>query len=180
MREYLGGIKNHLILSLSKDAPADPVFDTTRPMERAVRFPRLLPLTLTLVLCDPALAEEPAKQATLYKNPGCGCCEGHARHLRENGYDVTEIPTEEMRLLRQQHGVPEALFGCHTLLVDGYVVEGHVPAAIIDRLLAERPPIRGISLPGMPDGSPGMSGAKTAPFTIYEISDGEARIFAVD
>jgi hypothetical protein len=74
--------------------------------------------------------------------------------------------------------VPEPLQGCHTLLIDGYVVEGHVPVAAVKRLLAERPAIRGISLPGMPAGSPGMNGEKTEPFTVYEIGDGAPKVFA--
>jgi hypothetical protein len=83
-------------------------------------------------------------------------------------------------MLRQHHRVPETLVGCHTMLIDGYVVEGHVPAAAIDKLLRERPVIRGISLPGMPDGSPGMTGAKAAPFTIYVISEGIPVVYTVE
>jgi hypothetical protein len=85
-----------------------------------------------------------------------------------------------MSLISRQHGVPEKLAGCHTMLVGGYVVEGHVPVSAINKLLTKRPKIKGISLPGMPDGSPGMSGAKTAPFRILEISDGPERVFAVE
>ena len=79
----------------------------------------------------------------------------------------------------RQNGVPEKLAGCHTMLIGGYVVEGHVPVGAINKLLAERPVIRGISLPGMPEGSPGMTGTKTEPFTIYEISD-ETKVYAVE
>jgi hypothetical protein len=85
-----------------------------------------------------------------------------------------------MSPIRKQHGIAEKFEGCHIALVDGYVVEGHVPASAIRKLLAERPTIKGISLPGMPDGSPGMTGVKAAPFEILEITDGPARIFAVD
>jgi hypothetical protein len=136
-------------------------------------------LGVTALLLRPAPAAGPPKRATLYKNPFCGCCEGHARHLREHGYDVSVVPTGDLALVRRHHRVPETLAGCHTILIDGYVVEGHVPAAAIDKLLRERPPIRGISLPGMPEGSPGMTGAKTAPFMIYVISDGTPAIFVV-
>ena len=85
-----------------------------------------------------------------------------------------------MPLLHRQHGVPEPLVGCHTTLVDGYVVEGHVPIGAMLRMLEERPDITGISLPGMPAGSPGMSGEKAAPFTIYEIGDGPTKVYAVE
>jgi hypothetical protein len=137
-------------------------------------------LLLAAVLgAAPAVAENP-RQATLYKNPQCGCCEGYADYLREHGFEVAETPTHDLPLLRRQHGVPEPLVGCHTTLVDGYVVEGHVPIGAVIRLLTDRPPIKGISLPGMPAGSPGMSGEKTEPFTIYEIGAAEPRIYAVE
>ena len=97
-----------------------------------------------------------------------------------NGFKITVKETHDMSLIRRQHGVPEKLDGCHIMIIDGYVVEGHVPAASIKKLLAERPKIKGISLPGMPDGSPGMTGRKSEPFTIYEISDGEPKVFAVE
>jgi hypothetical protein len=83
-------------------------------------------------------------------------------------------------LLNKQHGVPENLEGCHTTLIGGYVVEGHVPVKTLDRLLTERPKIKGVSLPGMPQGSPGMTGRKSAPFTIYELSPGTPRVYAVE
>ena len=141
-----------------------------------------LALLVGVMLSAPALAADRAKpEATLYKNPQCGCCEGHADHLRENGYPVKVLATHDLPLVKQRHGVPMQLAGCHTILIDGYVVEGHVPAATLDRLLSERPAIRGISLPGMPTGSPGMGGPKTEPFTIYEItSDGTEKVYAVE
>jgi hypothetical protein len=137
-------------------------------------------LVLTAVLgIAPAVAENP-RLATLYKNPQCGCCEGYADYLRSNGFDVTVKPTHDLPLLHRQHGVPEPLVGCHTTLVHGYVVEGHVPIEAVIRLLTEKPAIKGISLPGMPAGSPGMFGEKTEPFTIYEIGDGEPEVYAVE
>jgi len=127
----------------------------------------------------PAEAEQ-AYSATLYKNPQCGCCETYADYLRENGFEVTVKPTHDLPLMKRQYGVPGELEGCHTTLVDIYVVEGHVPVNTVIRLLTERPDIKGISLPGMPMGSPGMTGEKTAPFTIYEIGDGPAKVYAVE
>lgn len=132
----------------------------------------------TLVAAMPVRAE--SATATMYVNPQCSCCQGHANYLRANGFKITVKETHDMSLIRRQHGVPEKLEGCHIMIIDGYVVEGHVPAASIKKLLAERPKIKGISLPGMPDGSPGMTGRKTEPFTIYEISDGEPKVFAVE
>lgn len=140
-------------------------------------------LLATMLLALPAVMArkanaEAAKEATLYKNPQCFCCEGHADYLRQHGFKVTEVPTHDLSLLRRKLDVPEQLEGCHTIVVDGYVVEGHVPIKSINRLLRERPPIKGISLPGMPEGSPGMTGRKTEPFTIYELNNGE--VYAVE
>ena len=121
--------------------------------------------------------------ATLYKNPQCRCCQDHAAYLRRHGYRVREIATHDLEGIRRKHGVPQHLYGCHTILVGGYVVEGHVSAPVIDRLLREQPKILGVSLPGMPPGSPGMTGAKMEAFRIYEIHpDAEAtpRVYAID
>jgi hypothetical protein len=132
------------------------------------------------VLVGVAVTRAEGINATMYKNPQCGCCEQYAKYLRRNGFNVTVKATHNMSLTSRQSGVPEQLAGCNTMLVGGYVVEGHVPVSAINKLLAERPNIKGISLPGMPEGSPGMTGRKSEPFTIYEISDGEAKVFAVE
>ncbi len=109
-------------------------------------------------------------RATLYKNPQCSCCEGYAAYLRQNGFVVDVKPTNDLAEISQKAGVPENLQGCHTTFMDGYVVDGHVPVNVIRKLLSERPAIAGITLPGMPTGSPGMTGEKTAPFTIYAVT----------
>src|SRR5262245_13179122 len=109
---------------------------------------------ILLVPAVPARAEAPA--ALMYKSPQCGCCEEYAKYLNE----VTVKESRNLSLISRQNGVPEQLAGCHTTLIGGYVVEGHVPVGAIYKLLKERPAIKGISLPGMPAGSPGMTGAK--------------------
>jgi hypothetical protein len=93
---------------------------------------------------------------------------------------VKVVETKNLPQIKKQHGVPLEFEGCHTLLIGGYVVEGHVPATIIRKLLKERPAIRGISLPGMPEGSPGMSGTKTGPFVIYELSGENGKVYATE
>lgn len=127
-------------------------------------------------------AEGNKTAATLYKNPECTCCEGYAAYLRRNGFDVKVVATHDLSLIKKQYSVPEPFEGCHTTLVGGYVVEGHVPVKTLKRLLSERPNIQGISLPGMPNGSPGMTGVKAGPFTIYELGSDPAhpRVFAVE
>jgi hypothetical protein len=140
----------------------------------------LAPIVLVVALSSgPVTAEQPYS-ATLYKNPQCGCCETYADYLRDNGFEVTVEPTHDLPLMKRQYGVPGELEGCHTTLIDGYVVEGHVPVNSVIRLLTERPDIKGISLPGMPAGSPGMFGEKSGPFTIYEIGDGPTKVSGVE
>ncbi|MDK1489832.1 DUF411 domain-containing protein [Sinorhizobium sp. 7-81] len=114
-----------------------------------------------------ALAGE--KDVTLYKTPECGCCEGYADYLRENGFDVTVKPTHDLAAMSREAGIPDEFHGCHLSMIDGYAVSGHVPIGTVNKLLTERPDIRGVTLPGMPMGSPGMSGTKEAPFKMLEI-----------
>lgn len=136
-------------------------------------------LAVFLALVTPGIAAAQAAQtAILYKNPQCDCCDAYAKVLEYSGIPVTVKATSTLAAIKREHGVPGPLQGCHTLLIDGYVVEGHVPVAQVKRLLSERPAIKGISLPGMPAGSPGMGGEKTEPFTIYEIGDGAPKVFA--
>ncbi len=131
----------------------------------------------------PTRAQPLNRDATLYKNPQCQCCEGHAKYLRDHGYKVKVVATHDLDQIKKENGVPEALGGCHTILVGGYVVEGHVPVNTIERLLRERPPILGVSLPGMPQGAPGMTGRKREPFKIYELSKepgGKPKVYATE
>ena len=142
-------------------------------------------LTLLLSLVSMAIAGSPARagevrNATLFKDPQCSCCEGYADYLRGDGFDVKIVNTHDLALINEQHGVPAELQGCHVTIIDGYVVGGHVPVKIIQRLLSEKPAITGITLPGMPNGSPGMYGKKTEPFQIYEIGKGPKRIYATE
>lgn len=121
-----------------------------------------------------------AAEVTLYKNPQCLCCEGYAEYLRNNGHTVTVKPTHELVPMSRDAGIPDNFQGCHLAFIDDYVVSGHVPVDTIDRLLSERPDIKGVTLPGMPAGSPGMVGTKNGPFKIYEVGDGDPEVYAVE
>ncbi len=92
----------------------------------------------------------------VYKSATCGCCTKWIEHLEAMGFEVEATDTEEVYLVKEEHGVPRQLESCHTALVDGYVIEGHVPGDVIARLLEERPEVAGLAVPGMPIGSPGM------------------------
>ena len=117
----------------------------------------ILLAALALGAAGAALAQT-AGTVEIYKSPYCGCCGKWAEHMRSAGFAVKEVASARMELVKQEAGVPEALGSCHTAKVAGYVVEGHVPAADVRRMLAEKPAIRGLSAPGMPLGSPGMEG----------------------
>ena len=102
----------------------------------------------------------------VYKSPACGCCGGWVAHMRANGFNVDVHEVSEPALYRSRYGVPDALGSCHTALVGGYAIEGHVPAREIKRLLAERPKARGLAVPGMVAGSPGMEGDRSDPYDV--------------
>lgn len=137
-------------------------------------------LTLT-ALSDRAFADsKPA--ATLYRNPNCDCCLEYAKYLRSNGFDVTVDAKQDIAVIRKQMHISEKYEGCHVMVIGHYAVEGHVPVHTLNKLFTEKPNIIGISLPGMPTGTPGMMGPKVGPFTIYEIASGSVpeKVFAVE
>lgn len=138
---------------------------------------RLIPAVFAALLVGVPFLASGQPEATVYKDPNCGCCKDYVRYLEENGYAVKAIDTANLDAVKRQHGVSPRLAACHTSIIDGYVIEGHVPLAVIDKLLAERPDIRGVSLPGMPQGSPGMSGQKVAPSTVYTLDGGAPRVY---
>lgn len=133
-----------------------------------------------LALWRPSLADEALPKMTLTRDPNCGCCGGWVTHAQAAGFQVEVIEAADLAPLKARLGVPEALMSCHTAEIGGYVVEGHVPAAAIKRLLAERPQAKGIAVAGMPVGSPGMEIPGRPPET-YEVllfAVGEQRVFA--
>jgi hypothetical protein len=103
---------------------------------------------------------------TVHKDPTCGCCAGWVRHLQRAGFTTDVVETRDLDPVKRRLGVPDDLAACHTAEVSGYVVEGHVPASAVKRLLAERPSATGLAVPGMPVGSPGMEGGEPE---VYEV-----------
>ena len=111
-------------------------------------------------------AQSSAKpQMTVYKSSTCGCCSKWVEHMQANGFEVKAIDVDDIDKVKHERGVPDSAASCHTAVVNGYVVEGHVPADAVLKVLKEKPPIAGIAVPGMPMGAPGMevpSGQKAA------------------
>lgn len=115
----------------------------------------------------------------VYKNPNCGCCGKWINHLKDAGFEIRAHNVMDVSLTRKQLGMPDRLGSCHTAKVAGYVVEGHVPVADIQRLLKDKPKAIGIAVPSMPPGSPGMESSTPVPYdTLLVKTDGETSVFA--
>lgn len=125
----------------------------------------------------PALAKP--VEMTVYRSPTCGCCGKWVDHIKKNGFAVKDIVTDDMDKLKSERGVPKELQSCHTALVGGYVVEGHVPATDVADMLKRKPQTVGLTAPGMPMGSPGMEmGGAKAPFDVLEFDkNGKTQVF---
>ncbi len=134
----------------------------------------LVPLAYEAPIAE-AQPELAGVRMEVFKSPGCSCCGGFISELKAQSADVVvhEVSDEELSRIKKQHGVSEELESCHTTLVGGYVVEGHMPFEVIAKLLTEQPEIEGIALPGMPAGTPGMPGMKTGPYRIHTLSGEE-------
>ena len=138
----------------------------------------MLATLLTAVMTMGAAAQQPQK-IDVFKSPTCGCCENWVKHLRASGFAPTATNLDDMTAVKTKYHVPPALQSCHTAIVGGYVIEGHVPAADIKRLLKERPAIVGLAVPGMVTGSPGMEGPNPKPYDVIAFDkQGKTRVFA--
>ncbi|QJQ94533.1 MULTISPECIES: DUF411 domain-containing protein [Halomonadaceae] len=127
--------------------------------------------SLLALMATASWASEPMVE--MFKDPNCGCCSAWAEHLEAEGFVVHAHDARDMRAVKAEHGVPPALASCHTALVDGYVIEGHVPAADIRRLLEEGSDIVGLAVPGMPHGSPGMETGRVDDYEVISWRQGE-------
>ena len=126
----------------------------------------------------PAEAALGGQEVTVYKTATCGCCQVYTRYLDGEGVNMKAIDVPDLDAIKAQYGIPSDMESCHTSIVGGYVIEGHVPLEVIEKLLAEKPDIKGIALPGMPVGSPGMPGTKQGEWQIYALNkDGSTSEF---
>jgi hypothetical protein len=147
-------------------------------------------VTLSLTACraaepetavrTPATALASASDTlVVYKSPTCGCCTNWVEHMKQNGFAVITHDTDDLEPIKRQHGVPAGRISCHTATVRGYTIEGHVPADLIRRMLDEKSPFRGLAVPGMPIGSPGMEGLIKQSYEVFSFDDqGNTQVYA--
>lgn len=140
---------------------------------------RLHSLVLIALLGSAPVFAQSSAPVEVFKSPYCGCCGKWVEHLRQNGFQVNTHDVEDVTAARKKMGMPDRLGSCHTAKIGGYVVEGHVPAADIQRLLKEKPKALGLAVPSMPPGSPGMESAKPVRYqTLLVRTDGTTQVFA--
>lgn len=143
----------------------------------------LLTLVLTSLVSSAAPQRRAATGVDVFKSPTCGCCSKWVEHMRQAGFTVhvQDLPEADLQKIKRRFGVPEAVESCHTARVGKYVVEGHIPAPEVKRLLKERPNVAGVAVPGMPLGSPGMevSGVRPLPYNVLTFDgQGRTRVFS--
>jgi hypothetical protein len=156
-----------------------------------MKFKAVLAVTFLLAGLAGAIgyATQSAKPAqgtlsmVVYKTPTCGCCSIWVEHMRSNGFtvDARDVSQQELNAIKAKHLVPASLHSCHTGLVNGYAIEGHIPAAEVRRFVTAKPAAAGLAVPGMPLGSPGMEapGAKPRPYTVLTFDrQGKTEVFA--
>jgi hypothetical protein len=112
----------------------------------------------------PNVQAQLAQRVTVYKSPACGCCGDWVKHMQANGFSIDVREVTDVMPVKRRYGVPDNLMSCHTAVVGGYAIEGHVPAADVKRLLRERPKVKGLAVPGMVPGSPGMEQGAPQPY----------------
>ena len=133
---------------------------------------------LAVSLCIPLAAMAAAPVIDVFKSASCGCCAGWVEHLKANGFKTRVKNVDNPSDYRERGGIPNELGSCHTGMIQGYAIEGHVPAADIKRLLAQKPKAKGLAVPGMPLGSPGMEGPRKDPYDVLLVhADGKTTVF---
>lgn len=119
-----------------------------------------------------------SKKITVYRSPSCGCCGGWISHMKKHGFEVTDIKTDDMEAIKQKNNLPPELASCHTAIINGYVMEGHIPADDIKKFLSQKPKMKGLAVAGMPIGSPGMESDKIKqPFDVVAFNNQQIKVF---
>jgi hypothetical protein len=126
-----------------------------------------------------AMLAPPVRRITVYKDAGCGCCKAWVTHMERAGFQVTPRDVADINAIKAELGVPQALWSCHTGVIGAVLIEGHVPAATVLRFLSEKKPAgRGLAVPGMPVGSPGMEGANPERYEVLAFGSGSTRVYS--
>jgi hypothetical protein len=148
-------------------------------MKRFLALAAFAALGLTTAAAPSRVENSDKPTITVYKDPDCGCCKNWIEHLIKHGYRVKANDTRELKKVKRSLGIPEKLEACHTALVGAYLIEGHVPAGDIDRLLKTKPKVAGLAVPGMPAGSPGMEMGARQPYSVISFDrTGRTAVFA--
>ncbi len=140
-------------------------------------FVRAASAVLALAIVPGAGAEQVLPPVTVYKSPTCGCCGEWVKHMQAGGFRVETHEVADVTPFRRKYGVPDALSSCHTAIVGGYAIEGHVPAADIKRLLREKTKAKGLAVPGMVAGSPGMEQGMPKPYATIVFDERGSKVF---
>ena len=167
---------------MSEHKEQETVPQIARPRSRRARFGIAAVVTAVLLGVSYTLFAQRARanEIVVYKALECSCCEEWAKHMRGEGFRVTVHQLADVAPLKKKYGVPTSMYSCHTGLVRGYVIEGHVPADLVRRLLAEQPAVVGLAVPGMPAGSPGMEGVQKDRYEVLAFTrSGERSVYAV-
>ena len=130
-------------------------------------------------LRNPRVLDANRTPIVVYASPSCVCCHAWMNHMTDNGFDVAKELVSDVSPLKKRYGVPESLWSCHTAVVGGYIIEGHVPADLVQKVMTERANIVGLATPGMPAGSPGMEGLRREPYDVISFTrDGAIAVYA--
>ena len=128
-------------------------------------------VAVTIIGLDIWQSRDQGVKMIVYKSPTCGCCVKWVEHMEANGFEVISRNRTDMRSVKETYDVPARGYSCHTAIVEGYTIEGHVPAEFVLRLLKERPAVKGLAVPGMPIGSPGMEGPNPQPYSVLSFDE---------
>ena len=175
---YNGFSFNHEILELPLRKSQNPICIATYTVSKSFMTTVLILFATTANAQAQKAGPNSPTKAVVYKTPTCGCCTAWEEHLRKNGFQIESRLETDLSKIKKENSVSPKLASCHTAIIEGYVVEGHVPADAVRKLLKEKPKIKGLAVPGMPMGSPGMEGAYKERYNVISFDEkGTEKVF---
>ncbi|MBR8836028.1 MAG: DUF411 domain-containing protein [Stigonema ocellatum SAG 48.90 = DSM 106950] len=183
LRPIMVRVAVKVVVTIGVTAALLGIWGSNAPVSHAqVLFPTSVAVNTQLAMTTRRIQDKQtvlkgtAPSAIVYRSPECSCCGGWIDHLKTQGFEIKDFPTPDIEIVKQKYNVPDNLTSCHTAIVNGYVIEGHVPADDIKRLLQEKPNVLGLSVPQMPVGTPGMEiGNRKDPYTVFSF-DPKSRV----